>query len=122
MARILIVDDSEALRIQLKKDLESHGHIITEAVDGLDGLEKFSASTNFDLIICDVNMPKMDGLSMCGKIQQKHPQNPVNLFMLTTEASPDVKARGKEVGVKAWITKPYILDKLIQAIDKITQK
>lgn len=122
MAKILIVDDSEALRTQLRKDLESHSHVVREAVDGLDGLSQLAKYQDTDLIICDVNMPKMDGLSMCAKINENPNHSNFKLFMLTTEASPDMKTRGKEVGVKAWITKPYVLDKLLLAIDKVCQK
>ncbi len=122
MAKILIVDDSEALRTELRKDLESHGHIVSEGFDGLDGLAQLAKSENTELIICDVNMPRMDGFSMCAKVSEDAKNSNIKLFMLTTEASPGMKVRGKEVGVKAWITKPYALDKLLQAIDKICAK
>ncbi len=122
MAKILIVDDSEALRTQLRKDLESSGHDVTEAIDGLDGLKQLSKDDKTELIICDVNMPRMDGLSMCEKINEDSKYSQIKLFMLTTEASPDMKVRGKQVGVKAWITKPYALEKLLTAIDKICAK
>lgn len=122
MAKILIVDDSEAIRIQLRKDLESRGHIVTEGVDGFDGLAQLQNSEGIELIICDVNMPKMDGLSMVSKISQEGKYAGIKIFMLTTEGSADMKTRGKEAGVKAWITKPYIPEKLLSAIEKICQK
>lgn len=122
MAKILIVDDSEAIRIQLRKDLESRGHLVTEGVDGMDGLIQLNNAQDTELIICDVNMPKMDGLSMVSKISQEPKFAQIKIFMLTTEGSIDMKTRGKQAGVKAWITKPYIPEKLLSAIDKICQK
>ncbi len=122
MAKILIVDDSEAVRTQLRKDLELNGHTVNEAMDGLDGLTQIDNHSDTELIICDVNMPRMDGLSMCSRVCKDPKNSNVKVFMLTTEASAEMKARGKEAGVKAWITKPYILEKLLFAIDKVCQK
>ncbi len=122
MAKILIIDDSEAIRIQLRKDLESKGHSVVEAVDGMDGLNQLQKATDTELIICDVNMPKMDGLTMIAKVNQQPQYSSIKIFMLTTEGSADMKTRGKEIGVKAWITKPYLAEKLLSAVEKICQK
>ena len=122
MAKILIVDDSEALRTQLREDLESRSHTVLQAFDGLNGLEQVKKNEGIDLIICDVNMPNMDGLSMCAKLSENPEYAKMNIFMLTTEASTEMKARGKTVGVKAWIIKPYALDKLLMAVDRICKK
>ena len=122
MANILIVDDSEALRAQLRKDLQTHGHTILEAFDGLDGLAQLKRASQVNLIICDVNMPNMDGLTMCSHVKSDAQFSNVSIFMLTTEANAEMKARGKEVGIKAWVTKPYSLQKLLTAIDKVCPK
>jgi two-component system chemotaxis response regulator CheY len=122
MAKVIVVDDSETLRFQLKKDLEGAGHNVVEAVDGADGLSKIQANPDVQLILCDVNMPNMDGLTMCSKVHQLESFKEVPIFMLTTEASAEMKARAKESGVRAWITKPYVADKLLQAVGKITKK
>ncbi len=118
MAKILIVDDSKLLRTQLREDLEKGGHVVTEAVDGYDGIEKIS-NDQFSLIICDVNMPNMDGLTMCAKVRENPKNSSLQIFMLTTETGPEMKARGKEVGVRAWVTKPYTADKLLIAISRV---
>lgn len=119
MAKILIVDDSETLRHQLRRDLESAGHEIVEAVDGVDGLEKIRTVKDLKLILCDVNMPNMDGLTMVSKMAQGAGPGSIPIFMLTTEASAEMKARAKDCGVRAWITKPYVVEKLVGAIQKI---
>lgn len=122
MAILLIVDDSEASRAQLRNDLQSHGHTVIEAVDGEDGLKRLQSNPKTDIVISDVNMPVMDGLTMVSKMRQDSSHAKLKIFMLTTEATVDMKEKGKKAGVNAWIVKPYALDKLLMAIDKIMQK
>ena len=122
MAKIMVVDDSEHQRVQLKKDLEAGGHTVIESKDALDGLEKLETHPDLNLIICDVNMPGMDGITMCSKIHEggKFPNLPI--FMLTSEASAEIKKTAKQFGVRAWITKPHVTAKLLEAVEKVTQK
>lgn len=122
MAKILVVDDSETVRSQLKKDLETKGHEVIEAGDGVQGLESVRSAGRFDLILCDVNMPNMDGLTMCAKIHEQSEHSGTPIFMLTTESNADMKAKGKEAGVRAWITKPYVANALLSAVEKITKR
>ena len=119
MAKILIVDDSETLRVQLKKLLENNGHTVVEGQDGLLGLEKLKANSDISLIICDVNMPNMDGITMVTKVSEDASMSKIPIFMLTTESNVEMKEKGKKAGVKAWVTKPYNDEKLIFAISKI---
>jgi two-component system chemotaxis response regulator CheY len=122
MAKILVVDDSESQRAQLKTDLESGGHTVIEGSNGHDGLDKLTQNPDVALVICDVNMPGMDGLTMCSKIKQteKFPNLPI--FMLTSEATAELKKAAKEYGVRAWITKPYVAAKLLEALGKVIKK
>ncbi len=122
MGKILVVDDSETVRVQLKKDLEGAGHQVIEAADGVLGLQALKENTDTQLILCDVNMPNMDGLTMCLTVRQENLGNGVNIFMLTTENNPDMKTKGKEAGVRAWITKPYIAEKLLTAVNAVLKK
>jgi two-component system, chemotaxis family, chemotaxis protein CheY len=119
MKKILIVDDSETLRIQLKKDLEQAQYLVVEASDGVHGMEILDANRDTSLIICDINMPRMDGISMCSKIKEKPEFKSLPILMMTTESSAELKAKGKEIGVLAWITKPYSAEKLIGVLGKI---
>ena len=119
MAKILVVDDSEAVRRQLRKDLETKGHNILEAVDGLDGLKVLEENEGVQIIISDVNMPNMDGLDMCKKIHQIKKYQNIKIFMLTTEASALMKLKGVDAGIRLWIVKPYVVEKLLNAIDKV---
>ena len=122
MAKILIVDDSETLRSQVAKELAGAGHDVIEAIHGVNGLEMLNANSGIELIICDVNMPEMDGLTMISKVHQDERFNKIPIFMLTTESSAEMKVQGKENGVIAWVTKPFVAAKLLAAIDKVLSR
>ena len=122
MAKILVVDDSEIIRVQLSTDLGEVGHEIVEAYNGLNGLEVLKANRDINLIISDVNMPEMDGLSMCEKIHHNDEFSHIPIVMLTTQSNSDLKAKSKQYGVIAWVTKPYKSKALIGGIDRILSK
>ena len=117
--KILIVDDSDTVRDQVKKALATAGYDVVEAQDGTDGLQKVSENSDIKLIICDVNMPKMDGLTMCAKLREISGFASTPVFMLTTEANDEMKEKGKKAGVKAWMIKPFNAEKMIAGIKKV---
>jgi len=122
MALVMVVDDSEAVRAQLKAALEAAGFQVAEAGDGNDGFSKITGSSGVSLIISDYNMPGMDGITMLTKVKEKMGKLPCPVFVLTTETSETLKANGKAVGVLAWITKPFVPTKLVEAVKKVTAK
>ena len=123
MANILIVDDSETVRAQLKNDLNGAGHAVFEACNGLEGLRFLESSPDaVDLIFCDINMPEMDGLTMCMELHKNPDLNGIPIFMLTTQTSQDMKAQGKDAGVIAWIVKPYEKKKVMNGIAKVLNR
>ena len=107
MAKILVVDDSSAVRDEVASFLRTNGLDVQTAVDGKDGLSRLKADPGIRLIISDVNMPNMDGLTMVEKIRGELANKTVNVVMLTTESSQAMKDRGKAAGVKGWIVKPF---------------
>jgi two-component system, chemotaxis family, chemotaxis protein CheY len=119
MKKILVVDDSETLRTQLRRILTTGGYEVVEGENGVHGLAQFEANQDVSLILCDVNMPEMDGLTMLEKISTNPAYPKVPIFMLTTESSADMKTRGKAAGVMAWVTKPFVEDKLMKAVEKV---
>lgn len=119
MAKILVVDDSEIIRVQLRADLESAGHEVVEAADGVQGLKALEANADVKLVFSDVNMPEMDGLTMCEKLHGNPAFSHIPIIMLTTQSSADMKTRGKENGVVAWVTKPYKSQALLSGTRKI---
>jgi two-component system chemotaxis response regulator CheY len=116
--KILIVDDSEIIRNQLKQTLTDGGYEVVEGVDGVDGLSKAKEST-VDLVITDFNMPNMDGLEMSKAIKELPEYTAINIIVLTTESSPDLKKRGKEAGVRAWVLKPINDAMIIKTLGKL---
>lgn len=119
MTKILVVDDSEIIRVQLKNDLLAQGYEVVEADNGLNGLDVVAKNTDIKLIISDVNMPEMDGPTMCRKLHQNPDTKHIPIVMLTTQSNPELKASCKEHGVIAWITKPYKLKGLLMGVEKI---
>ena len=117
MKKILVIDDSETIRQQVKHALASTGYEIVEAVDGIDGLEKLRAVTDLDLALCDVNMPRMNGLDMIAEVQRTGPKIPI--LMLTTEGQPSLIRRAREAGAKGWIVKPFKPELLVAAVTKL---
>lgn len=115
---ILIVDDSMSLRATLAIALRSGGYEVTEAVDGKDALGKLDGR-KYNLIISDVNMPNMDGLSFVKAAKQLPAYKFTPILMLTTEGDEAKKAEGKAAGVKAWIVKPFQPPTLLDAVSKL---
>ena len=122
MSKIIVVDDSETTRLQLRNSLEENGYEVLEAEDGAVGLNVIEANPDAELIICDVNMPEMDGITMVKKKNEQEHLKHITVFMLTTEASDSMKQEGKKAGVKAWIFKPYNPENLLSVINKLLKK
>jgi two-component system chemotaxis response regulator CheY len=120
MAKILVVDDSSTVRDEVSTFLKSSGLDVITAVDGKDGLAKLKSDPGIRLVVADVNMPNMDGLTMVEKIRSELKNSAVNLIMLTTESSPNMKERGKAAGVKGWIVKPFKGPAVLETFKKLT--
>lgn len=122
MAKILIVDDSTMLRDMLNYALSEGGYTdVVEAVDGVDGLEK-AKNTTFDLIITDVNMPNMDGLTLITELRKLKEYSTRPILVLTTERSDEMKAKGKTAGATGWIVKPFVPDQLLKAVNIVLSR
>lgn len=119
MAQILVVDDSSTVRNEVGDFLVKSGLTVALAVDGRDGLVKLKADPAIKLIVCDVNMPNMDGLTMAEKVRSELNNSEVNIVMLTTENSPVMKERGKAAGIKGWIVKPFKGDAVLPSFKKM---
>jgi two-component system chemotaxis response regulator CheY len=115
----LVVDDSGTVRDEVCDFFTASGLTVTAAVDGRDGLDKLKADSSIKLVICDVNMPNMDGLTMVEKVRSDLKNTTVNIIMLTTENSPAMKERGKAAGIKGWIVKPFNGAAVIGAVQKL---
>lgn len=119
MAQVLVVDDSATVRDEVSASLTGAGIAVATANDGADALEKIKGDNDLKLIICDVNMPNIDGLTMVEKVRNEIGNTSVQVIMLTTESDESMKQRGKAAGIKGWIVKPYNPDNAIPAIKKL---
>ena len=115
---ILIVDDSNIMRLTLTNLLSETNYKVIEAMDGLDGLDK-AVSAKIDLVISDVNMPNMDGLTFVQKLRELPQYKFVPVMMLTTVSDSSQMAIGKAAGVRAWMVKPLDRPKLLGAVSKV---
>jgi len=119
MSQVLVVDDSSAVRNEVSEFLTNSAIDVVTAVDGMDGLDKLKNDPSVKLVIADVNMPNMDGLTMVEKIRNELGNSKVNIIMLTTVSDPEMKERGKAAGVKGWIVKPFNGEAVIASIKKM---
>jgi len=116
--KILIVDDSSSVRTVARMALREKGYEVLEAANGQEALAKLDGE-RCNLIISDVNMPVMDGITLLKEIK-RHPNYKFTpVIMLTTEAGEDRKQEGRAAGAKAWITKPFQPQSLIDAVAKL---
>ncbi|OHX10667.1 two-component system response regulator [Chromobacterium sphagni] len=117
---ILIVDDAASIRATVSIALKGAGYEVIEACDGNDALSKLNGA-RVNLIISDVNMPGMDGITLLKRLKEGAATRFLPVIMLTTEGSDDKKMQGKEAGAKAWIVKPFDPLKLLDAVSKLIQ-
>ena len=115
---ILAVDDSGSLRQMVVFSLRAAGYRVTEAVDGVDGLEKATAQV-FDLVLTDQNMPRMDGLTLIRSLRGLPSYQKVPILMLTTESGDDMKQKGKTAGANGWLVKPFDPQRLTEVVKKV---
>lgn len=107
MAQVLVVDDSNTMREIVSGFLSQNGFEVTVANDGRDGLQRLQDDPGIRLVVSDINMPNMDGLTMAEKIRKDLGNTAVRIVMLTTEDDAGMRARGKDIGITGWIVKPF---------------
>jgi len=118
--RVLIVDDSATIRQQVRMALTQAGFDVIEAADGEDGVAKIRSDPDISAVICDVNMPKKNGLELIEEIKAGGANSHVPIVMLTTEGQPALVQRAKQAGAKGWIVKPFKANLLVAAMQKLT--
>ena len=111
MSRVLVVDDATTVRMYYREVLEEAGFAVDEAVNGFEALEK-SIEQTYDLLIVDVNMPKMDGYSFLKHARKAPELQAVPAIMISTEAQDADRRRAYEAGANAYLVKPVKPDQL----------
>lgn len=116
--QIMIIDDSSSLRQLVHITLRSAGYEVLEAADGVDALAKL-AGQKVHLMICDVNMPNMDGIAFLKEVKQSVQLRFTPIIMLTTESDEDHKRAAQEAGARAWMVKPFQPAQLLATVAKL---
>ena len=118
MASILLVDDSASMREMVSFTLRGVGHEVSEAEDGVEALE-FAKKTPVDLVVTDVNMPNMDGITLTAELRKLDSYKFIPILILTTETGSVRKEQGKVAGATGWIEKPFDPDHLLGTINRV---
>lgn len=118
---IMIVDDSASLRQVVGIALKGAGYEVIEACDGKDALSKLNATSKVSLIISDVNMPNMDGITFVKNAKMMPNLKFTPIIMLTTDGHEARKMEGQAAGAKAWIVKPFQPAQMLEAVAKLVR-
>ena len=116
--RILTVDDSVAMRQMVEVTLTSAGYDVKQAENGQEALD-LAGTQSFDLVITDVNMPQMDGLTLVRNLRGLPNYKHTPLLVLTTEHTPERKVEGREAGATGWLVKPFNPERLLATVAKV---
>jgi two-component system, chemotaxis family, chemotaxis protein CheY len=115
---ILAVDDSASMRQMVRFTLESAGYKVVQAIDGIEALD-FAKDNPVDLVLTDVNMPRMDGITLVRELRGLSAYKFTPMLVLTTESGQDTKQRGKQAGATGWIVKPFSPEQLLSTIARV---
>ncbi|MEK6771012.1 MAG: response regulator [Pseudomonadota bacterium] len=118
MANIMTVDDTATMRQMISFTLSSVGHHVVQACDGEEAL-KLARQKKLDLVIADVNMPVMDGISLIKSLRQMPEYRFTPILMLTTESQENKRQEGRVAGATGWIVKPFNPEQLINVVNKV---
>jgi two-component system chemotaxis response regulator CheY len=115
---ILAVDDSASMRQMVNFTLKGAGYEVVQAIDGVEALE-YARVHSVDLVLTDVNMPRMDGITLVKELRALPAYRYTPMLVLTTESSQDKKMQGKQAGATGWIVKPFNPDQLLATIARV---
>jgi two-component system, chemotaxis family, chemotaxis protein CheY len=119
--KIMVVDDSGAIREAVGTELRTAGYEVSEAADGREALEMLNRE-RFDLVICDVLMPVMDGIAFVKEARKKPDCRYVPIVMLTTEAGEKRRQQGQMAGATAWVVKPFRPEQILHVVSKLVMR
>jgi len=117
---VLTVDDSKTMRNMLRMALTEAGYTVLQADDGIQGVEVLASSQDIDVIITDINMPRMDGFGFIDHIRKERADRSTPILVLTTESDVEKKQRARQAGATGWIVKPFDAAKLVAAVRRVS--
>ena len=115
---ILTVDDSASMRQMVGVTLRAAGYEVVEAADGDEALE-YARKHRVDVVLADVNMPRMDGITLIAHLRTLPDYHLTPLLLLTTESSPERKQQGKQAGATGWMVKPFQPEQLLATLERV---
>lgn len=118
--KVLVVDDSQTVRQQVSIALTQAGFEVLEAADGEEGTSLVHDQPDVNCIVCDVNMPRLNGIDMLVRIREARTTGQIPVLMLTTEGQPSLIRKAKEAGARGWMVKPFNATQLVAAVKKLT--
>lgn len=121
MKKVLVVDDSETIRLEVSRTLGQAGFTVLEARDGAEGLAVATKNPDVALLVLDVNMPVMNGLEMLERLRQSPVTADIPVLLMTTEAEDRLIERAKKAGAKGWFIKPVKPEMLLMATNKLAR-
>ena len=119
MKKVLVVDDSKLIRQQVSTLLRGAGYEVKTAADGKEGFAVLEGNDELALVICDIDMPNMNGLEMLSEVRKARLRVPV--IMLTSRGDPDLIEQAQQLGATAWLVKPYKSDSLLKVVSKVAR-
>ena len=118
---VMVVDDSATIRFQVGNALLEAGYEVLEAKDGVDAFDKLRKGPVPAIMVCDVNMPNMNGLELLEEIQGTPGLEKLAIVMLTTEGQPELIRKARRLGAKGWLVKPFRADLLLDAVVRLEE-
>jgi two-component system chemotaxis response regulator CheY len=116
---VLVVDDSVSMRQMVNFTLTGAGYEVVEAGDGKEAVDKLNGGAKPNLVITDLNMPNMDGISLIKAVRGMTAHKFTPILMLTTESSNDKKKEGQSAGATGWVVKPFNPEQMLATIKKV---
>jgi DNA-binding NtrC family response regulator len=120
MAKLLVVDDENNLRLVVQKELSRLGHTVDTASDGEKAWQELEQQ-DYDVLLCDINMPRLDGISLLRRLREKR-QNPPEVIMLTGHATVETAIEAMKLGAYDYLTKPYRITELAALVTQASEK
>jgi len=118
--KVLVIDDSATVRQQVRTALALGGFDVLEASDGAEGVERIKQNGDLSAVVCDVNMPRMNGLELLETVGKDPTRSKLPILMLTTEGQAEMVQRAKAAGAKGWMLKPFKAELLVMTVKKLT--
>ena len=120
MAKLLVVDDEKNLRLVVQKEMARQGHDVETASDG-EAAWEILESRDFDVLLCDINMPRLDGMGLLRRVCERS-QNPPEVIMLTGQGTVETAIESMKLGAYDYLTKPYRIAELAALVDQASEK